>query len=209
MPGPAPMSAAPLHPSPSLSRRARRSVGPDRRGDGDGRAQGGAGGAPGSTRGGGAQICCKGAPRRDRRRGPRRLRPASSPSRCAFCTRDVRFALENDGWNCTFECEVHLSAPEAPAVVAVRPAAALPWVRGGAGCPNLLQRPRSRRSVGRETLIFRASSRRQSWPGAPLQQFWTRPRPESTQDPRTPHSAPARVIMTTPAYAPAAPQCCP
>ena len=24
--------------------------------------------------------------------------------------RDVHFALENDGWNCTFECEVHLSA---------------------------------------------------------------------------------------------------
>ena len=37
-------------------------------------------------------------------------RPASSP-RCAFRTRNVRFALENDGWNCTFECEVHLSAP--------------------------------------------------------------------------------------------------
>ena len=39
-------------------------------------------------------------------------------SRCAFCIsrgafrpRDVRFALENDGWNCTFECEVHVSAP--------------------------------------------------------------------------------------------------
>ena len=36
-------------------------------------------------------------------------RPVSSP-RSAFCTRDVHFALENDGWNCTFECEVHLSA---------------------------------------------------------------------------------------------------
>ena len=23
----------------------------------------------------------------------------------------VHFALENDGWNCTFECEVHVSAP--------------------------------------------------------------------------------------------------
>ena len=141
MPGPAPTSAASLHPSPSLSRRTRRSVGPDRRGDGDGRAQGGAGGAPGSTRGGGVQICCKGAPRRDRRRGPRRPRPASSPSRCAFCTRDVRFALENGGWNCTFECEVHLSAPEAPAVVAVRPAAALPWARGGAPSRSPPSRP--------------------------------------------------------------------
>jgi len=77
-------------------------------------------------------------------------RPVSSP-RCAFCTRDVHFALENDGWNCTFECEVHLSASrsaqeavaavhddhggyprgparpiEAPAAVAVRSAATLP-----------------------------------------------------------------------------------
>ena len=25
--------------------------------------------------------------------------------------REVHFALENDGWNCTFECEVHVSAP--------------------------------------------------------------------------------------------------
>ena len=32
-------------------------------------------------------------------------------SRGAFRPRDVRFALENDGWNCTFECEVHVSAP--------------------------------------------------------------------------------------------------
>ena len=24
--------------------------------------------------------------------------------------RDVHFALENDGWNCMFECEVHVSA---------------------------------------------------------------------------------------------------
>ena len=27
--------------------------------------------------------------------------------------REVHFALENDGWNCTFECEVHISAPGA------------------------------------------------------------------------------------------------
>ena len=31
-------------------------------------------------------------------------------SRGAFCTRDVHFALENDGWNCTLECKVHVSA---------------------------------------------------------------------------------------------------
>mgnify|MGYP001670793533 CR=1 FL=1 len=28
--------------------------------------------------------------------------------------REVHFALENDGWNCTFECEVHVSAPGGP-----------------------------------------------------------------------------------------------
>ena len=27
--------------------------------------------------------------------------------------REVHFALENDGWSCTFECEVHISAPGA------------------------------------------------------------------------------------------------
>ena len=49
--------------------------------------------------------------RAGRRRGPRRPRPDSSSSRCAFCSREVHFVLENDGWNCTFECEVHVSAP--------------------------------------------------------------------------------------------------
>ena len=42
-------------------------------------------------------------PGRGRRRGPRRPRPA--PPR-----REVHFALESDGWNCTFECKVHVSA---------------------------------------------------------------------------------------------------
>ena len=42
------------------------------------------------------------------------------------------------------------------------------WVRGGAVCPNLLQRPRSRRSARGESLIVRASSRGRSRPGAPL-----------------------------------------
>ena len=41
-------------------------------------------------------------------------RPAPSSSRCAFCARGVHFALENDGWNCAFECEVHVSASGAP-----------------------------------------------------------------------------------------------
>ena len=44
---------------------------------------------------------------------------------------------------------------------------------GGAGCPNLLQRPESRRDAGGESLIFRASSRGRSRPGAPLWQIWT------------------------------------
>ena len=42
-------------------------------------------------------------PGRGRRRGPRRPRPA--PPR-----REVHFALESDGWNCTFECKMHVSA---------------------------------------------------------------------------------------------------
>ena len=57
---------------------------------------------------------------------------------------------------------------------------------GGAGCPNLLQRPGSRRSAGRESLIFRASSRRRFRREAPLQQIRTRPRPGSPQEPH-PH----------------------
>ena len=44
---------------------------------------------------------------------------------------------------------------------------------GAEFCPNLLQRPGSRRSAERETLIFRASSRGRSRLGAPLQQIWT------------------------------------
>ena len=58
-------------------------------------------------------------------------------------------------------------------MVAVRLADALLEGRGGAGCPNLLQRPGSRRGAGRESLIFRASSRGRSRRGAPLQQIWT------------------------------------
>ena len=80
-------------------------------------------------------------------------------------------------------------APGAPVVVAVRPAAPLPGIRGGTGCPNLLQRPGSRRSTGRESLIFRASSRGRSRPGAPLQQIWTRPRPSPSHEPHMSHRA--------------------
>ena len=55
-----------------------------------------------------------------------------------------------------------------------RPArGAPPGARGGAVCPNLLQRPPSHRRAGGESLIFRASSRGRSRRGAPLQQIWT------------------------------------
>ena len=60
---------------------------------------------------------------------------------------------------------------------------------GGAGCPNLLQRPGSSRSTGGESLIFRASSHRRSRPGAPLQQIWTSPRPGSFQESHAPRRA--------------------
>ena len=66
------------------------------------------------------------------------------------------------------------------------------------GCPNLLQRPGSGRNVGRETLIFRASSRGRSRPGAPLQQIRTRlalePTPSASRVPPGPprHAAAAQ-----------------
>ena len=44
------------------------------------------------------------APGRDLRRGQRGSRRRPLPRR------DVHFALENNGWNCTFECEVRVSA---------------------------------------------------------------------------------------------------
>ena len=59
------------------------------------------------------------------------------------------------------------------------------------GCPNLLQRPRPGRSVGRESLIFRASSRGRSRRGTSLWQIWTRPRPGPPQEPHLHHPAPA------------------
>ena len=54
------------------------------------------------------------------------------------------------------------------------------------GCPNLLQRPRSRRSAGRESLIFRAFLRGRSRLGAPLWQIWTRPAQTSPRSPTRP-----------------------
>ena len=66
--------------------------------------------------------------------------------------------------------------------VAVRLEAVPPGARGGAGCPNLLQRPGSSQSAGGGSLIFRAFIRGLSRPGAPLQQIWTRPRPSLSHE---------------------------
>ena len=96
--------------------------------------------------------------------------------------REVHFALENDGWNCTFECEVHVSALGALAPAAGWLVAPLPEVCGGAGCPNLPQRPRSGRGAREESLIFRAFLRGRSRPGGPLWQIWTRPHPGPPQE---------------------------
>ena len=82
-----------------------------------------------------------------------------------------------------------------PAAAAARPATPLRGTlggdRGGASCPNLLQRPRSRRSARRESLIFRASAQRRSRRETPLQQIWTRPRPGPPQEPHQYHPMPA------------------
>ena len=59
------------------------------------------------------------------------------------------------------------------------------------GCPNLLQRPRSGRSAGGESLVFRAFLRGRSGRGAPLQQIWTCPAPDRPRSPtRTTATAP-------------------
>ena len=64
-----------------------------------------------------------------------------------------------------------------------------PGARGGVVCPNLPQRPGSRRSTERESLIFRAFIRGRSRPGAPLWQIWTRPRPGPPQESHAHHHA--------------------
>jgi len=56
-------------------------------------------------------------------------------------------------------------------------------------CPNLPQRPRSRRSAREESLIFRVSSRRRFRRGTPLWQIWTRPSSGPSQEPHAHHSA--------------------
>ena len=72
-------------------------------------------------------------------------------------------------------------------MVVVRPVAALPGARGGAVCPNLLQRPGSSRSAERESLILRAFIRGRSRRGGPLQQIRTQPRHGPPQEPHPPH----------------------
>ena len=143
-----------------------------------------------------------GVPGRGRRRGPRRppSRGESSPPRAppwstwcppprggsrfggaaSFCVAPGRLRAEA-GTTARRRSTRAPPGPQRPSRGPVRPsrgsAAALPGVRGGAVCPNLLQRPPSRRSAREESLIFRASSRRRPRPGAPLQQIRTRPRP--------------------------------
>ena len=102
--------------------------------------------------------------------------------------RDVHFALENNGWSYAFECEAHVWAPEtsggagrvgaaARGIAGVLVTAAAPGE--GAWRRRLVQicckDPGRAESVREETLVFRASSRGRSRPGAPLQQIWTRP----------------------------------
>ena len=67
---------------------------------------------------------------------------------------------------------------------------------GGTGCPNLPQRPGSRRKSGRESLIFCDSSLGRSHRVAPLWQIWTRLRSGSSQEPHASHRghAPLRRI---------------
>ena len=134
------------------------------------------------------------APGRDLRRGQRGSRRRPLPRR------DVHFALESDGWNCTFECEVHVSA-SGGARRGLRPARGAPpgdprRRRGGASCPNLLQRPRSRRSARRESLIFRASACRRSRRETPLQQIWTRPAPVRPRSPTSITPCPPTPVTT-------------
>ena len=84
-----------------------------------------------------------------------------------------------------------------PGVGASAAAAVRAGARGGAVCPNLLQRPGPSRSTGRETLIFRASTRGRSRRETPLQQIRTRPRPGSPQEPHPHHNPPQELLAET------------
>ena len=84
-----------------------------------------------------------------------------------------------------------------PGVGASAAAAVRAGARGGAVCPNLLQRPGPSRSSGRETLIFRASARGRSRRETPLQQIRTRPHPGSPQEPHPHHNPPQELLAET------------
>ena len=84
---------------------------------------------------------------------------------------------------------------QAGAGPAARPATALPARSEGVVCPNLPQRPRSSRSAGGESLIFRAFLRGRYRRGAPLWQIWTRSRPGSSQEPHPPHVDTPRITF--------------
>ena len=118
---------------------------------------------------------------------PRSAMAAAGPILVETCTSHSRTTVGAalSSTKCTF------GRQGAPAPAAGWPAAPLPEVRGGAGCQNLPQRPRSRRSAREESLIFRAFLRDRSRRGAPLWQIWTRPRPGPPQEPHQHHHAPA------------------
>ena len=117
-------------------------------------------------------------------------------SRRALCTRAGTFNRTSRGQNAPLECKVHVSAPSrgraGPSAGVIAGTAVRAGARDGAVCPNLLQRPGSGRNAGRETLIFRASSRRRSRRGTPLQQIRTHPHSGSPQEPHQHHPTPAR-----------------
>ena len=105
--------------------------------------------------------------------------PPSSP-------KPAETTRETGGNDIRFDASGRLSAPGPP--TDRRPTADRPLrgARDGAGCPNLPQRPRSRRNAGKETLIFRAFLRGRSRLGAPLWQIWTRPAQTSPRSPTRP-----------------------
>ena len=128
----------------------------------------------GAVRGGGGRV------------GPVLVERCIPPSRCAFCTRKVR--LEVPARVQSARLGTQGSGPGRSRSGVIAEAAVRAGDRGGAGCPNLLQRPRSSRDARGESLIFHASSRRRSRSGTPLQQIRTRPRPEP---PQAPHPRPS------------------
>ena len=122
---------------------------------------------------------------------PRSATTATGPFLVETCTLHSRMTV---GTACSSaKCTSRRQGGRPGAVVATR--AAHPGVHGGAVCPNLLQRPRSRRGAGEESLIFRGSYRGRSRSGAPLQQIWTRPRPGPPQESHQHH--PGRVRPRT------------